>query len=90
MWRGPCPIAKSARAAAITVACRTRVCFRQRSGLHQRGLSFMAAAAPAEADHDGVPWAFRLGATRERGIPGGQEFKITEPGALQAHRARIP
>jgi hypothetical protein len=63
--------------------------FRQRPGLDQQALSFIAVSTPAEANHHGVPWTFRLGSTREQRISGGQEFKITETGVSQAYRARI-
>src|SRR5713226_9758017 len=63
--------------------------FRQGSWLDQQALSFIAVSAPAEAHHHGVPWAFRLGSTREQRIPGGQIFKIVETRTSQARRARI-
>lgn|SRR5579883_494875 len=63
--------------------------FRQRSGLDEQALPFIAAPPLAEANHHGVPWAFRLGLTREQRIPGGQEFKIAETGASQACRPGI-
>jgi hypothetical protein len=63
--------------------------FRQRPGLDQQALSFIAVSTPAEANHHGVPWTFRLGSTREQRISGGQEFKITETGVSRACRARI-
>jgi hypothetical protein len=62
--------------------------FRQRPGLDQQALSF-TVSTPAEANHHGVPWTFRLGSTREQRISGGQEFKITETGVSQACGARI-
>src|SRR5262249_2760636 len=58
-------------------------------GLDQQALSFIAVSTPAEANHHGVPWTFRLGSTREQRISGGQEFKITETGVSRACRARI-
>jgi hypothetical protein len=53
------------------------------------GRLFIAVSTPAEANHHGVPWTFRLGSTREQRISGGQEFKITETGVSRACRARI-
>src|SRR5229473_1902298 len=54
--------------------------------LDQQALPLVAAAALAEAHHDGMSRALRLGPAREQRVSGGEELEIVETDAAQARR----
>src|SRR5271166_2001483 len=74
---------------SLTIEICASLRIRQGPRLDQQTLSLVAAAGPAEVDHDRIPGALGLRAPREQRVARRQILEIIEADAAQARRTGI-